>query len=206
MPRAHRGPGAASPGSFARTPWPIDAAPSSPSPYLERNRHDDGCARTARIAACFAARRAASCDAADSGCVRCRPCGTFDAHSRSSAFRSDASAHVRPCKIPAAVRLAAAGVRASVGSSSSCRTAARRRRAAPSGGTRRLTSRLPFRLPFARRLAFVRRDARLAAARANGMFRSVRQVDSHGFVQTRARRAWCDVALRAAVEQRRDLR
>ncbi|QOH32663.1 hypothetical protein C7S14_6532 [Burkholderia cepacia] len=59
MPRAHRGPGAASPGSFARTPWPNDAAPSSPSPYLERNRHDDGCARTARIAACFTARRAA---------------------------------------------------------------------------------------------------------------------------------------------------
>ncbi len=79
MPRAHRGPGAASPGNFARPPWPNDAAPSSPSPYLERNRHDDRCARTARITACFTARRAASCNATDSGCVRCRPCGTFDA-------------------------------------------------------------------------------------------------------------------------------
>ena len=41
-------------------------------------------------------------------------------------------------------RAAAAGVRASVGPSPSCRTAARRRRAAPAGGTRRLTRRLSF--------------------------------------------------------------
>ncbi len=120
-----------------------------------------GHAIRARIIGCS---RSMAC--ADS-CAGWPPCGTVEAHSRSSAFRHDASVHVRTRSIPAAVRLAAAGVRASVGPSSSCRTAARRRRAAPAGGTRRLTSRLSlFRFPFARLQPFVRRHARRVAARA----------------------------------------
>ncbi|EEE04852.1 hypothetical protein BURMUCGD2_3364 [Burkholderia multivorans CGD2] len=61
--------------------------------------------------------------------------------------------------MPAAARRAAAGVHASVDSSPACRTAARRRRAAPAG-TRRLIGR-PFASSSIRRLStFVRLDAR----------------------------------------------